>query len=238
MKSKKPTFYLLITGFFLLFACSKNEPTPPISTVPIPQTPALNLPIEGNQYANCLLMSWGKVESAENYTVQIGTDVVFSLNGSRILEEKLDSSYNRYIMDFRDLESGKYYCRIKSGNKQGESKWSESVFFQVRLQNIADCIEYDAPKTPSLQHPSDSVNIEDDTVIFSWTESPKATHYRLEVKALFSLPQIVYDNAEIYEPTRTVQSFPNGPYYTWRVKAYNHTAESPWSDSRVFRVEP
>ncbi len=232
-------FYaVLLIGFLLLSAaCTKTE-MPPIITPPIPQIPTLNLPIEGNQHSNCLLMTWQKVEYAENYTVQIATDAVFSFNGSRIVEEKLDSSEQRYIMDFRDLESGTYYCRIKSGNLEGESVWSLPVSFQISLQNITDCIEYESPNPPFLQLPLDSTNIADDTVVFTWTESPKATHYRLEVKALTSLPQIVYDNSEIYESTRTVQAFPNGPYYAWRVKAYNHTAESAWSDSRIFRVEP
>ncbi|MEZ4886913.1 MAG: hypothetical protein R3E32_19445 [Chitinophagales bacterium] len=240
--SKNKNYYnwliYLIVVLFLSTACTKIETPPAITPPPIPKTPKLSLPIGGSQYANCLLMSWQKVEFAENYTVQIATDSIFSFNGSRILEEKLDSSEQTYVMDFRNIESGSYYCRVKSGNIAGESEWSTPVSFQINLQNISDCIEYESPTPPFLQMPLDSMSIDGNAVTFSWTSSTKATHYRLEVKALTSFPQVIYDNSDIYESTRTIQSFKNGPYYAWRVKAYNHTAESAWSDARVFRIEP
>ncbi len=222
----------------LTTACTKSDDTPIFVPPPIPETPLILLPIEGDQYGNCVLFSWAQVDGASGYTLQIGEDEVFSYNGSLVLEEKIDSSEQAYIMDFRGEKTGTYYCRLKAGNISGESSWSNPVSYKVSVQNIENCIEYEEPPIPILEMPLDSASIAGNEVAFSWTGSSKATHYQLQIVSLTGSTQIFYNKGNIEETKRTVLSFPRGVYYSWQVKAFNHTAGSAWSPARIFWIEP
>ncbi|MFK7905806.1 MAG: hypothetical protein AB8B69_11805 [Chitinophagales bacterium] len=231
------------TGFVgllicLTTACTKSDDTPIFVPPPIPETPAILLPKEGDQYGNCVLVSWSKVDMASAYTLQIGEDEVFSYNGSLVLEEKIDSSEQAYIMDFRSEKTGTYYCRLKAGNVSGESAWTSPVSYKVSVQNIENCIEYDKPPTPTLEFPVDSASIAENEVAFSWIGSSKATHYQLQIVSLTGSTQVFYNKGNIEETKRTVLSFPRGVYYSWQVRAFNHTAGSAWSPAQVFWIEP
>lgn len=231
-------FCILIISILYLPACTKSD-TPPTNIPPIPQIPEFTLPIEGNSYGNCLLVTWKKVAEASNYTLQFSEDEIFSLNGSLILSEKIDSSEQSYIMDFRSKGKGNYYCRIKAGNTTGESTWSSSISYNINYNNLENCIDYTPPLAPSLLLPEDSLRSNEKFITFSWSESFNATHYQISISSMSSSSnQLFYNKGNIQDTQRNVQSFQGGRYYSWSVRAFNHNISSPWAESRIFWVEP
>ena len=241
VKSLKCSFKGLMFCFIIVLvtACTKTDSTPIVIPPPIPDLPSIMLPKEGDQYGNCLLVSWQKADFATDYVLQIGADEIFSYNGSLVLEEKIDSSENSYIVDFRGENAGRYYCRMKARNSSGESSWTSPISYRVSIQSLEDCIEYELPIAPTLEFPEDSMSIGGNSVSFSWKgSSPNTTHYQLEITSLTGTVDIFYNKGNIEETKRTVQSFPSGIYYSWHVRAFNHTAGSAWSERRVFWIEP
>lgn len=229
---------ILIVSLYLS-ACTKNDTPTIITPPPIPEIPKFSLPIEGNSYGNCLLVSWEKVEEASDYTLQFSEDEIFSLNGSLILSEKIDSSEQAYIMDFRNEGKGNYYCRIKAGNVSGESVWSPIIPFNINYNSIENCIDYTPPPAPSLLLPEDSLRTNEKSITFSWTESSNATHYQISISSIGGTSsQLFYNKGNIEDTQRNVQSFQGGRYYSWTVRAFNHNVSSPWAESRRFWVEP
>ncbi len=232
------------TKIFTLFvmigvlSCTKSEDSPDVSSDPVPEVPSIVLPVEGDQYRNCLLVSWQKVDFATEYILHIGRDDVFSLNGSLVLEKKMDSTYNSFIVDFRNEGVGTYFCRLRAKNARGESAWTTPISYKINFQNISTCIEYTAPKAPTLTAPEDDVLINGTEVTLSWTSVPLATHYILYVQSVTGETQFLYDRNNLQNTQHTMQALPRGVNYSWSVSGVNNNAVGPPAESRIFRIAP
>lgn len=222
-----------------IFSCTKSsDDSPDVPLDPVPETPSILLPLEGDQYRNCLLVSWEKVDFATEYILHIGRDAVFSLNGSLVLEKKMDSTKNSFIVDFRNEGVGTYFCRLRAKNARGESAWTTPISYKINFQNISTCVESTIPSAPTLLLPVDSVLINGTEVTLSWKEVSLATRYSLFVRSVTGSTQFLYNRSNIGDTKHTIVALPKGVDYSWSVSAINGNASGPPSESRIFRVTP
>lgn len=232
-------FFLISIFIFGEMACKKSEDDTPSEPIPIivPAVPIVNSPYEGDRYDNnCLFLLWEKVDFATEYIVQVANNDLFSLNGSLVFEEELDSARSSFIVDLRGETTGDYYFRMRAKNGKEKGAWTEPIFFQVRLFNTVNCSNFNTPLTPRPIAPEDSVILNETDVVFRWTHTINADNYSITVWSLSDSTNYVHKRGNITKNEYIIQSMPLNADYYWQVKAFNALEESAWSESRVLRL--
>ncbi len=180
-----------------------------------PSTPADENVVQG---INALLI-WGRVDGAETYHVQVGTQ--------RTLNEPLvdvlalaDTAHAVTDLNPNTM----YYWRVRASNA-GPFNWSETWSFSTSEQ---------PPAAPILIAPADSAADVETRPRFEWRSAPLAASYQLEVStapdftaSLFQvgLSDTVFQAVELTFATD----------YYWRVQAQN-AGGTTWSTVRHFRT--
>ena len=230
---KRPLLFLLLLSLYYFPSCN-DDGNGNLFTEP-PETPAILSPFSNATTNQCITVVWTKTENTEQYRVQLASDTLFSENGSRLYNMTLEGNLDAYT--FEHLESGFLYARVKAVNGGGESTWSSVVGFEVAIDLIFPC--YDPPGETHLLLPTHNepfVGVYD--IFFDWSAVPEATHYQLQIgwEVDSNIESWVYDNEKVSDSERTVQGFPAGKTFVWRVRAFTYSAVGAWSNFRRFTI--
>lgn len=180
-------------------------------------TPVLYFP--KNNEINIIIstkLNWSYVDGAEKYLIQISETNDFIEN---YFKEYTFNS-NEFIVDNLDFNKN-YFWRVKALRQLDSSSWSEIFYFSTVLQ---------APKLifPKLNDTKVAVNPE-----LSWEKIGKYS-YNLQVSESDSFLENTIDTNNISISTFKINELkPNTGYY-WRVKSYENSKYSQWSNVNYF----
>jgi Leucine-rich repeat (LRR) protein len=185
--------------------------------------PTLNTPTDNaiNQSLNPNF-AWTENAGASEYDFRISTDETFST-----VDYSETIATNSLSLTLYDLSyNTEYFWQIKATDEVNESDWSETYSFTTLLIS------------PVLATPTDgTINIEF-TPTLTWNESSGVATYEIEVSDAVDFSNIVETSAELtsttYDVTTTLDEYTT---YYWRVKAYNGTQESKWSEEWSFTTK-
>ena len=89
------------------------------------------------------------------------------------------------------------------------------------------------PGTPTLMSPEDGVVGSAANPVFTWSETPATSLYRIQVASDASFETIV-EEAERFVTNAIFAPLMSGAMYYWRVQAVGPAADSPWSEVNSF----
>ena len=162
-------------------------------------------------------LSWGVLEGAVGYEVQVSSEVSFSSPEMRKVEGNSCSL---------ELADGEYWWRVRGKDQEGNpGAWSEvRSFTLVTLR----------PGVPVVTSPQEGSWSREGEVSFLWEPVEGATGYQVQVDDAddFSSPEVdEYTDSPSYSCTLA-----DGRYY-WKVRAKNLAGWGGWSEARSFGVD-
>lgn len=172
-------------------------------------------------------LEWEKIQSAENYLVQVSITNNFS--GFNV---KLSKTVNDNFLEipFGILQTNTtYYWRVMAKNNNGDSDWSNIWSFNTGTA---------LPKVILIYPSNNSENISLTTTL-EWQKIDNATSYQIQLnrKPEFDIEFVIYENDIIdnfYKiPENTLKT--NTTYY-WRVRGKNNNGFGEWSEVFSFRT--
>lgn len=167
-----------------------------------------------------LILSWGELDVVESYQVQLSAEVDFSsleIDRSGITENSTSVNALNY--------GATYYWRVRSVTTQDTSAWSEIFQFTTRIKG---------PTAPVMVAPANNAEDVDISPILTWRNVAEADSFSVEVADVENFTNTVFSQ-NLTDTLISVDpelAFANT--YYWRVKAYNSTGESSWSDVYAF----
>ncbi|MFA6467654.1 MAG: ice-binding family protein [Bacteroidota bacterium] len=182
-------------------------------------TPVLVSPIDGAINQSIIqTFTWNTVQSASSYRLQVSLDPGF------VVTVFNDSTLTNTSTVVSGLTVGStYYWRVNSKISGGTSAYS----------NVWNFSTIAVPAAPVLVTPNASAINISTSPTFSWTASPGASSYTLQVSTSSSFVNTVYNNATITGTSQQVTGLVGGTGYFWRVSAKNAAGTSTYS-SRSF----
>jgi len=197
-----------------------------VSENPLPLTPVLISPENGTFFADStnLNFDWSDAAFAVGYIYEISTDINFNT-----IYESDSTVYSSSYRNLTSFESGRYYWRVSSFNGGGYSARSEIWWF--------DILQGSVPLAPELENPADGYVSSSPFIDFSWSETPAADLYKIELAADDQFNNIIIVDSNLTEINyQNPDSLPDGIYY-WRVSAGNSYGWSEYSEVRYFDVQ-
>ncbi len=156
---------------------------------------------------------WDTVETSNQYYIQVAKNADFA---PVIYDGKTDSDTSHF---FTLLEyNTEYHWRIRSGNDDGLSIWSEAWSFITAI------------KEPILLSPSDSTTDAPLSATLAWEEYDGADSYHLQFATDADFNDIIIEETEL---TGTEYEAASLDYYTdyyWRVRVNIGDRSSYWSE--------
>lgn len=224
----------LLVLFCFISSCHKETETVlPADEQPLPSPPAILYPPPNSVNGNCVLLQWQTVEQALYYTLQIATDTFFAAGGSLLLHLEPQANQTTQLLN---LLNGNYRCRMNTVTQTGSSLWSAALAFSVYTAMPENCTGSQLI-SPQLLLPQSNAQLQGTTQTFTWQTVPAALQYRLQISGKQDFSEILYNNANLVLPSRTVQNFVPGMYF-WRVMATNNIEQSNWSETRLLTILP
>lgn len=167
-----------------------------------------------------IIITWSGLASVSAYQFQLSEDVDFT---TVVKSGKTSLTFTT----FENLNPSKtYYWRVRGENVNGYSPWSAIWLFNTAA------VELTAPIQVS---PENNVTITETAVNLIWNEVLGANSYKVQV----SLSENFGSNVTEYLTEDTVYGItglsPDLTYY-WRVKAFDNSVESNWSETWSFTV--
>jgi hypothetical protein len=172
-----------------------------------PSRPNLIAPIDGASLTSTTVsFSWTSSVGATDYQIRIDGSVnrLVIVSGTSLTVTLSAGSYNWSVRD-----------HSASG---GWSEWAPQRIFTIGVP----------PLTPNPVSPADSTTFTSTSISISWTSSPGATYYQVNIAGQQNRLDAV--SATSYEVTLSVGS------YSWSVRAYNASGWSGWSATRAFTI--
>ena len=183
--------------------------------------PVLSTPLAGavNQDTS-LVLDWEASQDAAEYQVQLATDSLFSglVVDSTLTGTQLSVDGLAYLT--------RYYWRVRAINLGGESEWSDYFGFTTIIE---------APVTPSLVSPEDSLSRVNSPVTFVWNAAERAESYVFELSEVDDFSTLVVDESVADTSLEVTDLDPFTRYY-WRVQSVNEGGESSYSVARTFET--
>lgn len=156
---------------------------------------------------------WAKYNGAESYHLQIAYDDNFK----EIFHENLQVDTTEYNVPELDYYT-KYYWRVRVNIDDRQSYWSETWNFRTLME------------TTSLLSPEDQSDDNGVYVKFLWNDIKGAKYYHLQITEGDNFAELFYEKDSIVITEHHVNIFNILSNYQWRVRAYNETSDSPWSE--------
>lgn len=201
-----------------LFAVSAKEIDPP------QQSPVLVEPADGaSDQPDTLILSWGPVEQAVRYTVEVSPDESFTED--LIHEETVFMDTTSVVTDLVGMTE--YFWRVKAHNAAGDTDYSEIYSFTTGF-----------PLEPELQYPEQGNTDVPVSPTFEWTEAGGAEQYKLQLARAntFTEERMVLDTIIVSTTLVIERELEEESIHFWRVRAFNEFGSSDWSDHRGFRT--
>jgi hypothetical protein len=178
------------------------------TNVPIHLTPTYGTVTNVSNYPPLGIpeLTWGKVEGAKKYRVQISPDIGFAVIPINLTTT--NTSYTHNDLGTNLLYDGNWYWRVRSDDPVSE--YSQAMMFVKEWASIEN--------SPVLVSPSNSVSLSFfDAPTFSWKPVIGAARYRLQIATSedgFAAP--IYNQFTLSNSHQPVNKLSNGVYY-WRV---------------------
>jgi hypothetical protein len=183
-----------------------------------PPAPLLAVPLndaEGEDAARDLV--WSSAVRAQHYHVQVSAESLFAqpvVNDSSVT----DTMYSPGALQAHT----RHWWRVRAGNTGGWSSFSSLWSYTTSLA------------TPTQLVPADSATGMGDAVTFSWTASPEAVYYALELARDRLFRDIFFRDSAISGTSRDVQGLEPFLTYFWRVRALDIKGAGAYSSTRQF----
>lgn len=190
-------------------------------TLVSPANQTINTPVPA-------LLRWNPIPQSEGYRIQFSN--IADLNTSILADINVTNTF----FSVTNLNKGQtYYWRVAAFNSGGQSAWS-----QVRSFTTVP----EPPLAPTLVSPQDNLDYISQPILMQWTSTSIVERYQLQLSlALDFESQLIIDYPNIIDTKLDLlETSPlrfNTTHY-WRVKAFNSSGESAWSDVRMFRTLP
>jgi uncharacterized protein (TIGR02145 family) len=191
---------------------------------PVPAVPTLSSPSDAAPNLSVpVRLAWDSASGAASYGLQVSrnsgfTDVVYTAEGIRATSQNISG-----------LVSGlRYWWRVNAKNNGGTSAWSTPRNFST--------FTLDAPAPAS---PPDNAADQGLTTTVSWSPSPEAASYFLQVSTEggFTLAnRFVVDDSGLTVTSLDVAGLVKTSTYYWRIRAKAGALYSNWSATRKFRT--
>ncbi len=155
---------------------------------------------------------WQESEHAENYTLQVAEDSLFS---KIFYEESGLIEKSKLISGMKNTQ--KYYWRVKAENNYGSSDWSRTFTFTTLLPH------------PTLTLPINNALDLSPSPVLSWDKIEDAESYALQISTDSTFSKIIYYERDITENNKQINGLNTFTKYYWRVNASNKNGLSEWS---------
>lgn len=122
-----------------------------------------------------------------------------------------------------------YYWRLRSVGATGSGSWSTARTFKTEAEP--------PPSAPSLLDPFDGAENVDLRPVLAWSESARATGYRIQISEEIEFLETIHDG--VVQTTEYPVSdglLTSGARYWWRVRAVSDAGEGEWSAAFSFIV--
>ncbi len=186
-----------------------------------PLTQSINTPIP-------VLLRWNPSTRSEGYRVQLSN--IPDLNVAVLADVNVTNTF----FSVTNLNKGQtYYWRVAAFNSGGQGAWS-----QVRSFTTVP----EPPLAPMLLSPENNLDFIPQPIIMEWQSTSFVERYQLQLSLSVDFEtQLVIDDPNITATKLDLTGTAPLPFNTihyWRVKAFNSSGESAWSEVRMFRTLP
>ncbi len=186
------------------FALSYNELTTP--EIISPANKATGIAINGS-------FQWKATHGATHYQLQLSSLPDFSV---LITNAVVDSGNT---LNYKALEYQKvYYWRIRAMSKYDTTAWTGNYSFTTLI----------VPAPDSLRPVSGTTGFKPGSSL-SWKAVDGAGYYRVRVSLDNNFTNLVLDSNKLAGNSISIEKVQNNTVYYWQVKAYQGTAEGPFS---------
>jgi hypothetical protein len=213
-----------------------------------PSVPQLSSPSnESNEISLSPTLSWESADGASEYRVQLSVNSGFT---STVLDDSGISETQRTVSDL-EYETV-YYWRVRAGNSNGNSNWSQARSFTTVSDDSAgddggsddgsgDESGSDSGNRGNNKGPKKSTPANDDNKVskrptFKWESVQSAESYTIQVMESSTTMTVIDEQVAdtIYTPGKDFQ--PNSKY-EWRVRANFAGEAGEWSDIWEFTTD-
>ncbi|HEY9187445.1 MAG TPA: FlgD immunoglobulin-like domain containing protein [Ignavibacteria bacterium] len=190
-----------------------------------PFKPSLSYPSNGSSsLPPSITFTWSLPEVTNSFILQIALDTNFT----NIIVN--DTGITQNFKEINNLnKTTKYYWRVAAKNNYGISEWSDIWSFTT-ITEVAD--------RPILQYPqNNAISVPKNTVL-SWLPSARAQYYEIQI-AFDSLFNMLFkQESGIINRYYVIDNLSNNVKYYWRVRAFNESGYSQFSDVFCFTTIP
>ena len=188
-----------------------------LDSLPIP---ALLNPIDGKKgYPVNGVLSWSEVKDANKYQISLSKN----RNFNNIFLKNSDIEETIFI--YSNLEyNHTYFWRVSALADNAKSAWSAERSFLTELEN------------PVILYPYDNLIAQPIDGGILWSVSEDISLYHLQIATDSTFINIVTDIDNIYEMSYNY-NLPGNTIYYCRVKSYNDTNQSRWSNIVRFETD-
>ncbi len=186
-----------------------------------PPTQTINTPIP-------VLLRWNPSTRSDGYRVQLSN--IPDLNVAVLADVNVTNTF----FSLTNLNKGQtYYWRVAAFNSGGQGAWSQVRSFTTIPE---------PPLAPSLLTPANNLDFIPQPIIMEWQSNSFVERYQLQLSLSVDFEtQLVIDDSNITATKLDLTATAPLPFNTihyWRVKAFNSSGESAWSEVRMFRTLP
>lgn len=196
-----------------------------LSVYGAPFKPSLSYPSNGSSsLPPSIIFSWSRPEVTNSFNLQIALDTNFTI----VIVN--DTGITQNFKEINNLsKTTKYYWRVAAKNNYGISEWSDIWSFTT-ITEVAD--------KPILQYPQNNAIAIPKNTVLSWLPSARAQYYEIEI-AFDSLFNMLYkQESGIINRYFVIDNLSNNVKYYWRVRAFNESGYSQYSDVFSFTTIP
>lgn len=196
-----------LIGWGILNALAALTPSPVVPQFPANGTVNQSTPPS---------LVWTKSNWASTYRLQVAQDSLFAMLAYN------DSTLSDTTAIVNGLAAGTtYYWRVYAKNQYGTSAATPSWSFTTLVS---------VPPVPVLISPVDGAVDQSASLSLSWTPSPGATSYHIQIAidSVFNL--VVVEDSSLTITSTVASGLANGVTYFWRVQARSIAGISPFSD--------
>ena len=183
--------------------------------------PAILAPTETLTNDNTPDYSWGAVDGAVAYEIQIATDSKY-----RTIV-RLDDALNSTSYTPSALPDGRYYWRVRALNQAYlDGPWASHTL----------TIDTLPPPIPLLASPKELAGVSGQTPSVAWKASSGANFYQLQIASDSGMSTLLVDESTASRSIRVTNPLDYGRYY-WQVRARDAAGNwSGWSDVQSFDI--
>lgn len=168
-------------------------------------------------------LSWGGIENATNYEIQVSTD---NFSSTIINTSTTSTSYTTTTLNYETT----YSWRVRGTSTDLTGEWSQVWTFTTEDEPV-----YPVSKV-TLSSPTNTQTGVGLSPTLSWNVDGNATSYTIQVST-DGFSTTITDES-ITSTSKNLSGLTYSTSYSWRVRASNELGDGEWSDVWSFTTEP